>query len=159
MSAILRARTLVVLPLLVASVMVASMLALAPPADAKTRGQRIHQAVKIVRHQKGDPYNYGSSGPRRFDCSGLIYYSYRRAGFTNIPRTSDGQARFARRIKRRNMRPGDLMFFHYRGNVYHVAVFTGWGKGRRWMIHAPSSGKRVHTAKPWTGSWFPGTLR
>jgi cell wall-associated NlpC family hydrolase len=159
MSAILRARTFAVLPFLLASVLVASMVTFAPPADAATRGQRAVKAMHVAKNQKGDPYRYGATGPRSFDCSGLIYFSYRKAGFTQIPRTSDAQARFARRIPKRRMRKGDLMFFHNGGNVYHVAVFTGWHNKRRWMVHAPSSGKRVHSARPWTRSWFAGTLR
>jgi cell wall-associated NlpC family hydrolase len=159
MSAILRVRTYAALPFLLAAVLVASMMSIAPAADAAARGQRISKSVQIARNQIGDPYSYGANGPRRFDCSGLIYYSYRKAGFTNVPRTSDQQARFADRIKRKNMRRGDLMFFHSGGDVYHVAVFAGWHKGKRRMIHAPSSGKRVHRAFPWTNSWYPGTLR
>jgi cell wall-associated NlpC family hydrolase len=159
MSAILRARTFAVLPFMLAAVLTASMLAFAPPADAATRGQRVMKALDIVRHQKGDRYVYGAAGPHRFDCSGLVYFSFRKAGFTNIPRTSRQQARFADRIRKRNMRKGDLMFFHNGGSVYHVAVFAGWKDGRRWMIHAPYGGKRVHRATPWTSQWFAGTLR
>ena len=159
MSAILRARTLAVLPFMLAAVLVASMFAFTPPADAITRGKRVMNALEVVRHQKGDPYRYGSAGPHRFDCSGLVYFSFRRAGFTNIPRTSRQQARFADRIPKRRMRKGDLMFFYNGGGVYHVGVFAGWNNGRRWMIHAPYGGKRVHRSTPWTKRWFAGTLR
>ncbi|HSJ20786.1 MAG TPA: C40 family peptidase [Nocardioidaceae bacterium] len=159
MSAILRARTLALVPFMLAAVLVASMFAFTPSAEAASRGQKIHNALQIVKNQKGDPYRYGAAGPNRFDCSGLIYYSYRKAGITNIPRTSGQQARFTKRIKKSNMRKGDLMFFHNGGSVYHVAVFAGWKDGRRKMVHAPSTGKRVHVAKPWTKRWYAGTLR
>lgn len=160
MSAILRARTYVVLPFMLAAILVASLFAFTPSADAAmTRAQRISYAVDVVRNQIGDPYSYGAAGPDRFDCSGLVYYSFRRAGFTNIPRTSRDQARFARRIPKSNMRRGDLMFFYSGSGVYHVAVFTGWSNGKRRMIHAPSTGSRVHRSTPWTSSWFAGTLR
>jgi cell wall-associated NlpC family hydrolase len=159
MSAVLRARSFAVLPFLLAAVLVASMFAFTSSADAATRSKRLSRAVEIVRNQKGDPYQYGAAGPHRFDCSGLVYYSYRKAGFTNIPRTSDAQARFADRIKRKDMRKGDLMFFYDGGGVYHVAVFSGWDNGRRRMIHAPYGGKSVHRASPWTNKWFAGTLR
>jgi cell wall-associated NlpC family hydrolase len=159
MSAILRARTLALVPFMLAAILVASMFAFTPSAEAATRGKKVHNALQVVKNQKGDPYSYGSAGPNRFDCSGLIYYSYRKAGFTNIPRTSSQQARFAKRIKKNNMRKGDLMFFHNGSGVYHVAVFAGWKNGKRKMVHAPSTGKRVHTAKPWTNRWYAGTLR
>jgi cell wall-associated NlpC family hydrolase len=134
---------------------------MAAPADAaRGRHRKIHTAVAVAVHQKGDRYRYGADGPRRFDCSGLTQYSYGRAGL-HLPRTSGEQARYARRTKRRDMRPGDLMFFHTRrGRVYHVAIYTGRGRhGRRRMVHAPSPGSRVRTSVPWTSRWFAGTLR
>jgi cell wall-associated NlpC family hydrolase len=159
MSAILRARSFAALSLTLAVVLIGSMFAFSPSADAASRSQRLQNAVDIVVKQKGDPYDYGASGPHRFDCSGLIYYSYRKAGFTNVPRTSDDQARFADRIRKKNMRRGDLMFFYDGGGVYHVSVFLGWHNGRRQMMHAPSTGERVHRATPWTSQWYAGTLR
>jgi cell wall-associated NlpC family hydrolase len=159
MSAVLRARSLVVLPLMLAAVLVVSLISFSPSAEAMTRSQRISQAFDVVRAQKGDPYSYGSEGPNRFDCSGLVYYSFRRAGFTNVPRTSSQQARYARRIPKANMRRGDLLFFYDGGGVYHVGVYAGRWDGRRWMIHAPYGGKRVHRAAVWTNKWFAGTLR
>lgn len=159
MSAILRARTLVVLPLLLAALMVVSTFSTAPAAEAATRAQRIAQAMDIVVAQKGDAYQYGAAGPSRFDCSGLVYYSFRRAGFTNVPRTSSQQARFATRIRRVNMRRGDLMFFYDSGGVYHVGVFAGRRDGRVFMVHAPYGGRTVHRSATWTNRWFAGTLR
>jgi cell wall-associated NlpC family hydrolase len=160
MSAILRARTFALVPFMLAAILVASMFAFTPSAEAASRGKKVMNALQVVKNQKGDPYRYGAAGPNRFDCSGLVYFSYRKAGFTNIPRTSSQQARFADRIPKKNMRKGDLMFFYNGGGVYHVAVFAGWNKnGKRKMVHAPYGGKRVHTAKPWTGRWYAGTLR
>lgn len=159
MSVTLRARSYAVLPFLLAAVLMASMFSISPPAEAATRSQKIKSAVRIAVNQAGDAYQYGSAGPDRFDCSGLFYYSFRKAGMTNIPRTSSQQARFADRIKKKNMRRGDLMFFYDGGGVYHVAMFLGWRNGERKMIHAPYGGKNVHRTTPWTSRWFAGTLR
>lgn len=117
------------------------------------------RALDIARAQKGDPYRYGATGPNAFDCSGLIRFSFARAGFSGIPRTSSAQAAWARRIPKRAMRPGDLVFFTDGGGVYHAGIFAKWDRGRRVIVHAPSTGSRVHAAKIWTGSWFAGTLR
>ncbi len=132
----------------------------APSASASTtRLGKIANALQVARNQKGDPYRWGANGPNRFDCSGLTEFSYARAGLY-LPRTSDAQARYARRVKKPNMRTGDLMFFHNGGNVYHVGIFAGWnGHGDRVVLHAPASGRRVHTTTTWTRSWFAGTLR
>jgi len=159
MSAFSAVRSAAVLPLLVALILLASMFTITSPAEAATRAQRIGNAFDVVRAQQGDMYSYGAAGPSRFDCSGLVYYSFRRAGFTQVPRTSDAQARHAKRISRSNMRKGDLVFFHNGGNVYHVGVFSGRDNGRRTIIHASRSGTPVKRDPIWTNAWFAGTLR
>ena len=160
MSATLRARNAAVLPLLIVFVLVASLFASATPADAATRQQKALRGLDITRNQKGDPYRWGSDGPGRFDCSGLVYFAFRKAGFTNVPRTSDQQARFADRIKRSNMHKGDLVFFYDDGGVYHVGVFAGWNKNdRKVIIHAPYGGEDVHRSRIWSNNWFAATLR
>jgi cell wall-associated NlpC family hydrolase len=121
--------------------------------------RRVGQAVDIAVHQKGDPYASGAAGPNAFDCSGLTFYSYRKAGFKHLPRTSAAQAHFAHRIKRSAMRRGDLIFFYDGGGVYHVGVYAGLIHGHRWVLHSPYSGTRVRTERLWTDHWFAGTLR
>jgi cell wall-associated NlpC family hydrolase len=119
---------------------------------------RVLSARDIAMRQRGDAYAYGAAGPERFDCSGLIRYSYGRAGFA-VPRTSSAQAGHARRIAKKDMRSGDLMFFYGSGGVYHAAIFLRWSRGHAVMVHSPGSGQRVRVAVPWTSSWFGGTLR
>ncbi len=121
--------------------------------------RKVTHAINVAVAQKGDPYVYGAAGPGSFDCSGLTYYSYRKAGFKHIPRTSAAQAHFAKHIKRSAMKRGDLIFFYDGGGVYHVGVYAGFSHGHRWVLHAPHSGTRVRTDKLWTDHWFPGTLR
>jgi len=119
---------------------------------------RVISAKDIAMRQRGDAYAYGAAGPDRFDCSGLVFYSFRRAGFP-VPRTSGAQAGFTRRIAKQDMRAGDLMFFYGSGGVYHAAIFLKWSHGHAVMVHSPGSGQRVRVAVPWTSSWFGGTLR
>lgn len=126
---------------------------------AKRRvAKRVLSARDTAMRQRGDRYAYGASGPDRFDCSGLVYYSFRRAGF-DVPRTSGAQAGFARRVAKQDLRSGDLMFFYGSGGVYHAAIFLRWSRGHAVMVHSPGSGQRVRVAVPWTSQWFGGTLR
>ena len=125
---------------------------------AKRVAARVIGAKDIAMHQRGDAYAYGAAGPDRFDCSGLIYYSYRRAGFS-VPRTSGAQAGAVRRVAKNDLRAGDLMFFYGSGGVYHAAIFLSWSHGHAVMLHSPGSGQRVRVATPWTSAWFGGTLR
>ncbi len=141
-------------------VMLVGFIALGPVADASaaTKNQRILRAATIALHQIGDRYRYGAAGPRAFDCSGLMQYSFRKAGL-RIPRTSSAQARRAHRIPKSRLRRGDLMFFTNGGGVYHAAMFLRRTHGHVLMVHAPGTGQRVQRARPWTNHWFAATLR
>jgi cell wall-associated NlpC family hydrolase len=127
-------------------------------AAARRVNGRISSATAIAMAQRGDPYAYGAAGPSAFDCSGLIHYSYKRAGFA-VPRTSGAIAAHTRRIAKPSMRAGDLMFFTGGGGVYHAAIFLRWSHGKALMLHSPGSGQRVQVTTAWTNSWFGGTLR
>lgn len=156
MPAISRMRSYLMLPFVLLVLMaglVATDVSTAPAASALTRVEKIRLGVKIARNQIGDPYRYGSAGPDRFDCSGLVYYAMRKAGIS-VPRSSGAQADYARPIAKSNMRVGDLMYF---GG--HIGIFVGWRDGRRLMLDAPSSGDRVKIRHPWTTSWSAYTLR
>ena len=123
------------------------------------RAAKIAHAVAVAVHQKGDPYVYGAEGPNAFDCSGLTEYSFGKAGI-RLPRTADEQYHFVRHIKKRNIRRGDLVFFHDGGgSVYHVGIFAGRRHGSEYILHAPYTGQVVHRERIWTGSWYAGTLR
>ncbi|MDP3969309.1 MAG: C40 family peptidase [Nocardioides sp.] len=156
---IARGRSILMVFAIVAALIFSSGSFAAPAAEANT--DKLKKAVKITANQKGDPYNYGSAGPDRFDCSGLTYFAFKRAGFRNIPRTSRQQANFAKRIPRKQMKRGDFVFFHNNGSVYHMGVYGGRNKktGKRFIIHAPYGGKRVHRAPIWANNWFAGTVR
>ncbi len=141
--------------------LVATMIAFAGSADASARQRRerkIDHAVQVARNQIGDPYVYGAAGPGAFDCSGLTMFAYARAGMS-LPRSSDAQARAVRRIKRSNLRRGDLIFFHSGGNVYHVGIFMKRKDGRRIILHSSYSGRPVQRDPIWDNNWFAGTLR
>jgi cell wall-associated NlpC family hydrolase len=144
---------------LTAFVTVTTVVATALPASAATRDQKIRHARSIALHQTGDPYRYGAAGPHAFDCSGLTYYAFHRVGFKHVPRSSSAQARHARRIPKRALRPGDLMFFTRGSGVYHVGIFLRWRGGRAEMVHSPRPGQRVRVERTWTSRWFAGTLR
>ena len=104
-----------------------------PPGSAERAAA---YALKMV----GKPYRYGGASPSRgFDCSGLVQYSYRRAG-VKVPRSTEAQLRASRPIRRTELRRGDLVFFDEKGGPdSHVGIYLGDGT----FVHAPSSGKTV----------------
>jgi len=116
--------------------------------DVPPSSDRAAAALAAAVGKIGSPYVYGSTGPRTFDCSGLMYWSWRQAGVT-LPRTSQEQASAGRRISLSEARPGDLVIF-YR-DMHHVGMYAGGGV----VVHAPYPGARVRyesvSAMPVTG--------
>jgi cell wall-associated NlpC family hydrolase len=108
------------------------------------------KALQIAASKKGSPYQYGATGPRRFDCSGLTVYAFKKAG-KKLPRTAAAQYNKTHHISASHRRAGDLVFFHWGRSVYHVGIYAG--KGRIW--HSPKTGDVVRLQKIWTKSvWY-----
>jgi murein DD-endopeptidase len=104
---------------------------------AELRDDAAMHAQKLV----GKPYKYGGSTPAGFDCSGLVLYSYKRAGLA-LPHGTDKQRAISRPVKLAELARGDLVFFNQEGKKYgHVGIYVGDGK----FVHAPSSGKSVRS--------------
>ena len=99
-------------------------------------------ALLAAESRVGAPYGYGGAGPDAFDCSGLVAYAYRQAGIS-VPRTVAQQHAAAKPVSRRDLRPGDLVFFRLAGrDVSHVGIYAGDDR----FVHAPQSGGQVRTA-------------
>ena len=104
-----------------------------PAEESRAFGQRV---VAYARHFLGTPYAWGGATPRTgFDCSGLVRFVYRRFGI-RLPHSSWADLSYGRRISRRALRPGDLVFFYGAG---HVGIYAGHGR----FIDAPHTGARV----------------
>ena len=120
--------------------------------------QRPQRALAIAVDMVGTPYRYGGTSPRGFDCSGLVYYAYGKAGI-HAPRTTTAQYRQTKRVPESRLQPGDLVFFTIsRDKLSHVGIYAGNGR----FIHAPSSGKSVVYASlhnPYWGVRLTGSGR
>jgi cell wall-associated NlpC family hydrolase len=133
--------------------------AAAASADLPAAGA-VRRAIEVAMSQRGKPYLWGAEGPSRFDCSGLMQYSYAAAGIS-IPRVSrDQYAAFAARrpIPMRDLRPGDLVFFADRPSdprtIHHVGMYIGSGL----MVEAPYTGAFVRTSSIMRSS-YAGAVR
>lgn len=113
----------------------------AKQSRAAKQKKRAAYAVKYAAKQIGDPYRYGGTGPGSWDCSGLAGGAWRKAG-VKLPRTTQQIYRAVKKkVSWKGAVKGDLLFF-YNGRT-HMGVYAGHG----YMIHAPSSGKRVKKIK------------
>jgi cell wall-associated NlpC family hydrolase len=154
----LRAATLAV-GISTAALTATSVATLAPAAHAETAAQarqaKIERVLNWAAHQKGKPYHYGSAGPSRFDCSGLVMYVFRHAIGKSLSHNAEAQYRASQHISRRSLRPGDLVFtVDSSGYAYHVGIYAGNG----YFWHAPHSGTVVKRVKLYSAHWRYGRI-
>lgn len=112
------------------------------------------KAVKWALSKRGTPYVWGATGHGGFDCSGLMLRAYGAAGI-KLPRvTYDQYAAFSKKVSWKNLKPGDLVFFHGLG---HVGMISKPG----YMVHAPQTGDVVKEEKltAWRRDSFAGAVR
>lgn len=107
--------------------------------------------VSVARAQLGDTYSAGGQGPNRFDCSGLTKYVYKQVTGKNLPHQSHSQYAVVKKIKKKDAKPGDLVFF-FGGGAHHVGIYIGHGK----MIDAVGYGSGVRVS-PISGDWWGAT--
>ncbi len=71
----------------------------------------------------GTPYRWGGTDRQGIDCSGFVQQVHARVSGVRLPRTTTGQFRVGRPAGRRDLRPGDLVFFDTSGRgVSHVGL-------------------------------------
>lgn len=108
--------------------------------------------VEAALDQVGEDYEYGGADPDHgFDCSGLIFYSYRTAGM-KLPRSAAAQRKAGRAIPFKEAKPADLLFYRFgdRSPAYlHVVMYLGDGEA----VHAPVRNGEVEVIKITARHW------
>lgn len=145
-------------PAAVRTVSLASHVTYRPQARGRTSvaaaSVRAGRAVAWASTRRGTPYRWGAAGPRAFDCSGLVQWSFRQAG-VRLPRTTATQYRATIHISQAAKRPGDLIFYHARnGYVYHVGIYAG--NNLVWI--ARHTGTRITLQRIYTSSYYVGRV-
>jgi cell wall-associated NlpC family hydrolase len=98
------------------------------------------RAARMALRAVGVPYRWGGASLESgFDCSGLVYWTYRGLGI-ELPHSSYALYARGRRVARSRMKPGDLLFFSGLG---HVGIYLGHGR----MVHAPQTGRTVEVVR------------
>jgi len=112
-----------------------SVMAYTDFADALTMR---HSLLELAKQQLGKPYIYGSTGPRGFDCSGLMQFLFGEHG-TSLHRRASEQLQDGIVVAREGLQVGDLIFFREPWDPC-VASHVGIYAGNNQIIHAGSGG-------------------
>ncbi len=94
--------------------------------------------IKEAKSWIGTKYKYGGHSRSGTDCSGFVMQVYKAVYDFKLPRTSRDQHDFCKKINKKDLKVGDLVFFatgKSSSKVSHVGLYIGNGE----FIHASSS--------------------
>ena len=108
----------------------------------------------------GIHYRRGGTSPENgLDCSGLVRYVFKQSNNIDLPRTSAEMSRVGEQVDKKDLQPGDLVFFNtMRRTFSHVGIYLGDNK----FIHAPTPGSAVRIESMDLSYWkarFTGARR
>jgi cell wall-associated NlpC family hydrolase len=109
----------------------------------------------------GVPYRRGGNSVDAggFDCSGFVKAIYEQTVGLVLPRRANEQAAATQKIDKKELQPGDLVFFNtLRRTFSHVGIYIGDGK----FIHSPKPGAQVRVEDmgvPYWSTRFDGARR
>ncbi|WP_147197277.1 NlpC/P60 family protein [Pantoea sp. MBD-2R] len=111
----------------------------APPPNARLSNSItvIAQLDDQLSQWHGTPYRYGGMGHGGVDCSGFVYLTFRDRFDLQLPRTTSAQTEIGTRIAKKELLPGDLVFFKTGAgeNGLHVGIYDTDDR----FIHASTS--------------------
>ena len=113
--------------------------------------KEVKELIEFANKYIGVRYLPGGTTPKGFDCSGYVQFTYKKFGYS-LPRTVEEQAKSGTKIEKKNLNPGDLVFFKGKNdkskNLGHVGIVTKANKNEEFnFIHASNSGVRIDNSK------------
>ena len=80
-------------------------------------------------------YHLGGLSKKGIDCSGFVYLTFRDKFGLSLPRTTEKQYSSSKKIKKGNLKAGDLVFFKTGFKQKHVGIYLSGNK----FLHASTS--------------------
>jgi cell wall-associated NlpC family hydrolase len=125
-----------------------------------TVGHRASDLVITAMGSLGVPYRRGGNSIETgFDCSGFVRAIYEQTIGLLLPRRAKEQAAATEAIDKKDLQPGDLVFFNTMKRAFsHVGIYVGEGK----FIHSPKPGAQVRVEDMGGSYWqrrFNGARR
>jgi cell wall-associated NlpC family hydrolase len=144
---------------LITAILMLLTLATAPVAGAATPQTEAEKVVATAKAQLGDRWQLRGRGPDRFDCSGLVWYSFyqhqlqSRIGYY---RSVAGYFRYFKSlglVSKTNPRVGDLVVW---GSNQHIGIYVGDGQAISTLT--TRRGVAIHPVKGYLGVYFKAYL-
>lgn len=117
----------------------------------------VKQLINSASENLGAKYKSGGTTSEGFDCSGLMYSTFKKFDIT-LPRSSVDMAKIGRKLNENDIQKGDLIFFRTNGKsvINHVGMVTEISDDEIKFIHS-STQKGViisSTKEPYYGRNF-----
>jgi cell wall-associated NlpC family hydrolase len=93
--------------------------------ENNTESYLVLQLINVASDKLGTGYRSGGTTTAGFDCSGLMYSTFKKFDIT-LPRSSHEMAEIGTEINTENAKKGDLIFFINRGQrrINHVGMIV-----------------------------------
>lgn len=121
--------------------------------ESKATEKLRNDVIAYANLQLGIPYKWAGVDTSGFDCSGFTTYVF-TAFKKELPRRAIDQYQLARKVDRKNVRKGDLVFFDSGSGISHVGIIISEKGQELRMIHASSSKGVVITSIDGTPYWL-----
>jgi cell wall-associated NlpC family hydrolase len=90
-------------------------------ADAQVK--READIELFYRNWHGTNYQYGGNNDSGIDCSALMVEAYDQLFGIALPRTTEDQSTLGKRVRKRKISAGDLVFFKTGLSSRHVGIY------------------------------------
>ena len=109
--------------------------------DNNTESYLALQLINVASDKLGAGYRSGGTTPAGFDCSGLMYSTFKKFDIT-LPRSSHQMAEIGTEINPEDAKKGDLIFFINRGQhrINHVGMIVEVNGDEIKFIHSSTQG-------------------
>lgn len=124
---------------------------------AENSSYLVKQLINTASQNLGSNYRAGGTTPDGFDCSGLMYSTFKKFDIS-LPRSSNDMAKIGKKLDDDEIQKGDLIFFRTNGKsvINHVGMVTEVSSDEIKFIHS-STQKGViisSTKEPYYGRTF-----
>ncbi|CAM4416974.1 C40 family peptidase [Flavobacterium terrigena] len=101
---------------------------------------KAESVISTASNNIGTKYRTGGTDSDGFDCSGLMFSSFKAIDIT-LPRTSSEQSNYGIKIDKNSAQKGDLIFFATNGSshINHVGLITEVSENDIKFVHSSTS--------------------